>query len=114
MLLDRLHGDAGYLSSPERGGTIPPRAYTAGYVPSATATYEDPYYAQYGSRTGSITPVIDEETRCVHQSFKRFQSTFFFLFLISLCECLLNGYITFKTYRQMNLLIRLPRLNEFG
>ncbi|CAH0385868.1 unnamed protein product [Bemisia tabaci] len=62
MLLDRLHGDAGYLSSPERGGTIPPRAYTAGYVPSATATYEDPYYAQYGSRTGSITPVIDEET----------------------------------------------------
>ncbi|XP_072152376.1 coiled-coil domain-containing protein AGAP005037 isoform X2 [Bemisia tabaci] len=59
---DRLHGDAGYLSSPERGGTIPPRAYTAGYVPSATATYEDPYYAQYGSRTGSITPVIDEET----------------------------------------------------
>ncbi|XP_063932094.1 uncharacterized protein LOC135144066 isoform X5 [Zophobas morio] len=34
----------GYMSSPERG-----------------SRYEDPYYSQYGSRSGSITPVIDEE-----------------------------------------------------
>jgi hypothetical protein len=34
----------GYMSSPERG-----------------SRYEDPYYSQYASRSGSITPVIDEE-----------------------------------------------------
>ncbi|XP_045472193.1 coiled-coil domain-containing protein AGAP005037 isoform X5 [Harmonia axyridis] len=34
----------GYMSSPERG-----------------SRYEDPYYSQYGTRSGSITPVIDEE-----------------------------------------------------
>ncbi|ENN79968.1 hypothetical protein YQE_03614, partial [Dendroctonus ponderosae] len=32
------------MSSPERG-----------------SRYEDPYYSQYGTRSGSITPVIDEE-----------------------------------------------------
>jgi hypothetical protein len=32
------------MSSPERG-----------------SRYEDPYYSQYASRSGSITPVIDEE-----------------------------------------------------
>jgi len=47
------------MSSPERGGS---RNY--GYN-QAGGTYEDPYYAQYGSRTGSITPVIDEEARYV-------------------------------------------------
>lgn len=36
----------GYMSSPERG-----------------SRYEDPYYSQYGTRSGSITPVIDEEIR---------------------------------------------------
>lgn len=36
----------GYMSSPERG-----------------SRYEDPYYSQYGTRSGSITPVIDEEVR---------------------------------------------------
>uniref|UniRef100_A0A1B6KQ65 Actin interacting protein 3-like C-terminal domain-containing protein n=1 Tax=Graphocephala atropunctata TaxID=36148 RepID=A0A1B6KQ65_9HEMI len=51
--------DAGYMSSPERGGGAPPRPYPAGYT--APTPYEDPYYSQYGSRTGSITPVIDEE-----------------------------------------------------
>ncbi|KAF5298311.1 hypothetical protein FQA39_LY11795 [Lamprigera yunnana] len=35
----------GYMSSPERG----------------SRGYEDPYYSQYTSRSGSITPVIDEE-----------------------------------------------------
>ncbi|KAK9729039.1 Actin interacting protein 3 [Popillia japonica] len=34
----------GYVSSPERG-----------------SRYEDPYYSQYTTRSGSITPVIDEE-----------------------------------------------------
>ncbi|KAJ8935983.1 hypothetical protein NQ318_000853 [Aromia moschata] len=34
----------GYMSSPERG-----------------SRYEDPYYSQYATRSGSITPVIDEE-----------------------------------------------------
>nr|XP_022918815.1 uncharacterized protein LOC111427760 isoform X5 [Onthophagus taurus] len=34
----------GYMSSPERG-----------------SRYEDPYYSQYSTRSGSITPVIDEE-----------------------------------------------------
>lgn len=52
--------DAGYMSSPERSGGAPPRPYPAGYTPTP---YEDPYYSQYGSRTGSITPVIDEEAR---------------------------------------------------
>ncbi|XP_054270832.1 coiled-coil domain-containing protein AGAP005037 isoform X5 [Macrosteles quadrilineatus] len=51
-------GDAGYMSSPERGAGAPPRPYPAGYTPTP---YEDPYYSQYGTRTGSITPVIDEE-----------------------------------------------------
>ncbi|XP_031342566.1 coiled-coil domain-containing protein CG32809-like isoform X3 [Photinus pyralis] len=35
----------GYMSSPERG----------------SRGYEDPYYSQYTTRSGSITPVIDEE-----------------------------------------------------
>lgn len=35
------------MSSPERG----------------SRGYEDPYYSQYTSRSGSITPVIDEEIR---------------------------------------------------
>ncbi|XP_018330761.1 coiled-coil domain-containing protein AGAP005037 isoform X8 [Agrilus planipennis] len=35
----------GYMSSPERG----------------SRGYEDPYYSQYSARSGSITPVIDEE-----------------------------------------------------
>ncbi|KAK6621885.1 hypothetical protein RUM44_001692 [Polyplax serrata] len=55
---ERLHSESGYMSSPERGGT---RGYPS-YPPSGGSSYEDPYYAQgYGSRTGSITPVIDEE-----------------------------------------------------
>lgn len=44
------------MSSPERGSRY---GYNQG------GAYEDPYYAQYGSRTGSITPVIDEEARYV-------------------------------------------------
>ncbi|KAL1514168.1 hypothetical protein ABEB36_003472 [Hypothenemus hampei] len=39
-----LYVPDGYMSSPERG-----------------SRYEDPYYSQYGTRSGSITPVIDEE-----------------------------------------------------
>uniref|UniRef100_A0A1B6EDV0 Actin interacting protein 3-like C-terminal domain-containing protein n=1 Tax=Clastoptera arizonana TaxID=38151 RepID=A0A1B6EDV0_9HEMI len=59
---DRMHTDAGYMSSPERGaGAPPPRPYPAPYTGPGTAPYDDPYYSQYGSRTGSITPVIDEE-----------------------------------------------------
>ena len=56
---DRLHSESGYMSSPERGG---PRAYPAAAYPPG-AGYEDPYYSQYTSRSGSITPVIDEEAR---------------------------------------------------
>ncbi|CAG2054152.1 unnamed protein product [Timema podura] len=54
---DRLHAESGYMSSPERGG---PRAYPGAY-PQGAPGYEDPYYSQYASRSGSITPVIDEE-----------------------------------------------------
>ncbi|XP_060518667.1 coiled-coil domain-containing protein AGAP005037 isoform X3 [Cylas formicarius] len=39
-----LYVPDGYMSSPERG-----------------SRYEDPYYSQYAPRSGSITPVIDEE-----------------------------------------------------
>lgn len=57
-----MHSESGYMSSPERGGT---RGYPS-YAPPGGSSYEDPYYAQgYGSRTGSITPVIDEEARWV-------------------------------------------------
>ncbi|KAK9295254.1 hypothetical protein QLX08_010392 [Tetragonisca angustula] len=55
---DRLHGESGYMSSPERGGVgsgtgrYPPGPYSAG------SSYEDPYYSQY---SGTVTPVIDEE-----------------------------------------------------
>ncbi|XP_018351686.1 PREDICTED: coiled-coil domain-containing protein AGAP005037 isoform X11 [Trachymyrmex septentrionalis] len=56
---DRLHGESGYMSSPERGGGVgsgsgryPPGPYSAG------SSYEDPYYSQY---SGTVTPVIDEE-----------------------------------------------------
>jgi hypothetical protein len=59
---DRLHSESGYMSSPERGG---PRAYPAAAYPPGPG-YEDPYYGQYASRSGSITPVIDEEARWVH------------------------------------------------
>ncbi|XP_052131294.1 coiled-coil domain-containing protein AGAP005037 isoform X5 [Frankliniella occidentalis] len=56
---DRLHAESGYMSSPERGG---PRAYpTPAYPASASVPYEEGYYGQYGTRSGSITPVIDEE-----------------------------------------------------
>nr|XP_012216525.1 PREDICTED: coiled-coil domain-containing protein AGAP005037-like [Linepithema humile] len=58
---DRLHGESGYMSSPERGagvgsgsGRYPPGPYSAG------SSYEDPYYSQY---SGTVTPVIDEEAR---------------------------------------------------
>ncbi|XP_037039089.1 uncharacterized protein LOC119076436 isoform X4 [Bradysia coprophila] len=36
----------GYMSSPERG---------------TRGAYEEPYYSQYGTRGGSVTPIIDEE-----------------------------------------------------
>ncbi|XP_014469611.1 PREDICTED: uncharacterized protein LOC106741797 isoform X5 [Dinoponera quadriceps] len=58
---DRLHGESGYMSSPERGGGVgsgsgryPPGPYSTG------SSYEDPYYSQY---SGTVTPVIDEEAR---------------------------------------------------
>ena len=60
QIAERLHSESGYMSSPERGGS---RGYPS-YPSSGGSSYEDPYYAQgYGSRTGSITPVIDEEAR---------------------------------------------------
>ncbi|XP_036148601.1 uncharacterized protein LOC105831681 isoform X6 [Monomorium pharaonis] len=56
---DRLHGESGYMSSPERGGGVSSGSgrYPAGPY-SAGSSYEDPYYSQY---SGTVTPVIDEE-----------------------------------------------------
>lgn len=36
------------MSSPERG---------------SRGGYEEPYYSQYGTRGGAVTPIIDEEQR---------------------------------------------------
>ncbi|KAG7212702.1 hypothetical protein KM043_012976 [Ampulex compressa] len=58
---DRLHGESGYMSSPERGGGV--GSGTGRYPPgpySTSSSYEDPYYSQY---SGTVTPVIDEEAR---------------------------------------------------
>ncbi|CAG9823610.1 unnamed protein product [Phaedon cochleariae] len=44
----------GYMSSPER-----------------SSRYEDPYYSQYATRSGSITPVIDEEIRLRVENMER-------------------------------------------
>ncbi|XP_011495092.1 PREDICTED: uncharacterized protein LOC105360018 [Ceratosolen solmsi marchali] len=73
---DPLHGESGYISSPERGGAggiVPapvgntgngstPGSTTSNRYPpgpySASSSYEDPYYSQY---SGTVTPVIDEE-----------------------------------------------------
>nr|XP_031830165.1 coiled-coil domain-containing protein AGAP005037-like isoform X9 [Nomia melanderi] len=58
-IADRLHGETGYMSSPERGGGVGSGTgrYPAGPY-SAGSSYEDPYYSQY---SGTVTPVIDEE-----------------------------------------------------
>ncbi|XP_051163411.1 uncharacterized protein LOC127282887 isoform X4 [Leptopilina boulardi] len=54
---DRIHGEGGYMSSPERGSGSGPGRYPP--VPySGASSYEDPYYSQY---SGTVTPVIDEE-----------------------------------------------------
>lgn len=42
------------MSSPERG---------------TRGGYEEPYYSQYGTRGGSVTPIIDEEQRYVDIQF---------------------------------------------
>ncbi|XP_034938223.1 coiled-coil domain-containing protein AGAP005037 isoform X3 [Chelonus insularis] len=56
---DRLHGESGYMSSPERGGGVGASSgrYPAGPY-STGSSYEEPYYSQY---SGTVTPVIDEE-----------------------------------------------------
>lgn len=41
------------MSSPERG---------------TRGGYEEPYYSQYGTRGGSVTPIIDEEQRLIKQN----------------------------------------------
>ncbi|XP_046742588.1 uncharacterized protein LOC124409190 isoform X4 [Diprion similis] len=58
---DRLHGESGYMSSPERTGVVGAGSgrYSAGPY-STGSSYEDPYYSQY---SGTVTPVIDEEAR---------------------------------------------------
>ncbi|XP_054711161.1 coiled-coil domain-containing protein AGAP005037-like [Uloborus diversus] len=54
--------EPGYLSSPERRYE-PARAFP----PAPVSPYEEPYYGAteriYGTRSGSVTPVVDEETR---------------------------------------------------
>ncbi|XP_043278734.1 uncharacterized protein [Venturia canescens] len=56
---DRLHGESGYMSSPERGGGVGTGSgrYPGGPY-STGSSYEEPYYSQY---SGTVTPVIDEE-----------------------------------------------------
>uniref|UniRef100_T1IL96 Actin interacting protein 3-like C-terminal domain-containing protein n=1 Tax=Strigamia maritima TaxID=126957 RepID=T1IL96_STRMM len=71
--LDRHHQqthESGYHSSPER------RMDHHRSVPSyltPTSTYEEPYYGDrgYGSRSGSVTPIIDEEARLRMQMMER-------------------------------------------
>ncbi|XP_015116844.1 uncharacterized protein LOC107041006 [Diachasma alloeum] len=54
---DRLHGESGYMSSPERSGGVGAGiSRYPGY--STQSSYEEPYYSQY---SGTVTPVIDEE-----------------------------------------------------
>ncbi|KAK8751035.1 hypothetical protein OTU49_017518, partial [Cherax quadricarinatus] len=65
---ERMHGD-GYLSSPERSPR--PYATTGSTYLTQTPSYEDPYYGgQYGSRSGSVTPIIDEEARSAFYSMR--------------------------------------------
>lgn len=60
----------GYLSSPERRYE-PARVFAAAAAAAAAAPvvspYEEPYYGGaeriYGTRSGSVTPVVDEEAR---------------------------------------------------
>lgn len=57
-LTDRLHGESGYMSSPERSVVGGISRYPGPY--STQSSYEEPYYSQY---SGTVTPVIDEEAR---------------------------------------------------
>lgn len=54
--------EGGYLSSPERRYE-PAR----NFPPAPVSPYEEPYYGGteriYGTRSGSVTPVVDEEAR---------------------------------------------------
>ena len=56
--------DGGYLSSPERRYD-PARSFP----PPPVSPYEEPYYGGteriYGTRSGSVTPVVDEEARYI-------------------------------------------------
>ncbi|KAF0773366.1 coiled-coil domain-containing protein isoform X7 [Aphis craccivora] len=53
---------SGYMSSPERASSR--TGYTAApYMSPGGSSFDDNSYYGYGPRTGSITPVIDEETR---------------------------------------------------
>ncbi|XP_060854725.1 coiled-coil domain-containing protein AGAP005037 isoform X5 [Rhopalosiphum padi] len=52
---------SGYMSSPERANSR--TGYTAApYMSPGGSSFDDNSYYGYGPRTGSITPVIDEET----------------------------------------------------
>uniref|UniRef100_A0A2H8TTR4 Coiled-coil domain-containing protein CG32809 n=1 Tax=Melanaphis sacchari TaxID=742174 RepID=A0A2H8TTR4_9HEMI len=52
---------SGYMSSPERASSR--TGYTAApYMSPGGSSFDDNSYYGYGPRTGSITPVIDEET----------------------------------------------------
>lgn len=57
----RSQQESGYLSSPER--RVDHTQSFSGYSPSSS--YEDSVYGGsiYGTRSGSVTPVIDEEAR---------------------------------------------------
>jgi hypothetical protein len=86
---DRLHSESGYMSSPERGG---PRGYPAAAYPPGGPGYEDPYYSQYASRSGSITPVIDEEARWAGYIVKLHDENFVILVTYSKHSSFTNTY----------------------
>uniref|UniRef100_T1JCW6 Actin interacting protein 3-like C-terminal domain-containing protein n=1 Tax=Strigamia maritima TaxID=126957 RepID=T1JCW6_STRMM len=70
---DRRHQqthESGYHSSPER--RMDHHRSVPSYV-TPTSSYEEPYYGDrgYGSRSGSVTPIIDEEARLRMQMMER-------------------------------------------
>ncbi|XP_022167634.1 coiled-coil domain-containing protein CG32809 isoform X5 [Myzus persicae] len=53
---------SGYMSSPERASSRTGGYTAAPYMSPGGSSFDDNSYYGYGPRTGSITPVIDEET----------------------------------------------------
>lgn len=84
----------GYMSSPERG---------------TRGTYEEPYYSQYGTRGGSVTPVIDEEQRCVYIWFVSLFSSVIFNQLVSIYSDAVLAEDQYALYGGHKVTGRIPR-----